>query len=374
MSELDKSRLLELLAQQSNDHAFIFLDVQGRVSWWSPGAENIFQKTAEEMLGKDLSQLFTPEDLQNGIPAQELEMARASGKAEDDRWHRRGDGSSFWASGMLVSLRSAEGNLIGFGKIVRNRTDIKEQLLALHNQVEALAAANRQLFSSVARLSHELRNPLALLTQALELLKIPASGNADFAIESMQSEVEFMGRLVDDLLEIVRLNTGKVRLDRRLVAMRDLVEKAVQSARAPMTERSHDVQVILPAEAIKIEADAGRIHQVLVNLLTNAAKFTPDGGRITVKGTTEGDEAVITVEDNGIGIPPEMLNRIFELFTQLETATAAGGLGIGLSVVKELTALHGGSVQVRSEGPGKGSQFAVRLPLKAKESSAAAGS
>jgi two-component system CheB/CheR fusion protein len=372
MVEHDPAQLLHLLAQQSTEHAFILLDVDGRVTWWSPGAEKIFNRRSSDMVGQPLSSLFTPEDLQNGIPEQELEMARTAGNAEDDRWQMRPDGSRFWATGLMVPLRDDTGNCIGFAKVVRNRTDLREQLEALRNQVEALMSANQQKSTFLATFTHELRNPLAPLSNAAQLLRLcaPADADLEYSIDVIERQVNFIRRLVDDLLEVTRITTGKLRLNKRIVSLHKIIENAVDATRPLVTERHQNLQTILPSGPIDLEADPDRLHQVVVNLITNAAKYTPEHGHIWVKGTTEGDEAVIIVEDTGRGIPYEMLSRIFDLFTQVENPAAPGGLGIGLALVKDLINAHGGTVQVRSDGIGKGSEFTVRVPLNRMHHSA----
>lgn len=362
-------RLLRLLAEQSKEHAIILLDADARVIWWSPGAEHIFERRASEMVGQLLSALFPPEDVQTGIPDQETNIARGFGRAEDDRWQTRLDGSRFWASGLLVALRDEKGDLLGYGKILRNRTDLREQLDSLRNQVEALIKSDQQKNIFLATLSHELRNPLAPLSNAVQLLRMTAMdvANLQYPIKLIERQVEFIRRLVDDLLDVTRISTGKVRLNKRLVVLNEIIERAVEATRSLIEERDHRLQLFLPSAPIRLQADPDRLHQVFVNLITNAAKFTPEHGEVLVKGTTEGDEAVVQVEDTGVGIPHDMLPRIFELFTQMEVDLSRGGLGIGLALVKELITLHGGSVQVRSEGTGKGSEFTVRLPLKTSE-------
>jgi PAS domain S-box-containing protein len=375
MSDVDVTqfeRLLRLLAEQSKEHAIILLDVDARVIWWSPGAEYIFERRASQMVGQLLSVLFTPEDVQKGIPSQEIDIARGFGRAEDDRWQIRPDGSRFWASGLLVALRDEKGDLLGYGKILRNRTDLREQLDGLRNQVEALIKSDQQKNIFLATLSHELRNPLAPLSNAVQLLRMTAmdAANLQYPIKLIERQVEFIRRLVDDLLDVTRISTGKVRLNKRLIVLNEIIERAVEATRSLIEERGHRLQLFLPSAPIGLQADPDRLHQVFVNLITNAAKYTPENGEVSVKGTTEGDEAVVQVEDTGVGIPHDMLPRIFELFTQMELDLSRGGLGIGLALVKELVTLHGGSVQVRSEGTGKGSEFTVRLPLKTSEGEA----
>jgi two-component system CheB/CheR fusion protein len=366
MTEQEISHLLYLLAEQSSEHAFILVDPEGRITWWSLGAENIFGTRSSDILGQSISVIFTPEDLQNGIPAQELEMARSTGKAEDDRWQLRSDGSRFWATGIMIPLRDAEGKLLGFGKVIRNRTDLKEQLELLRSQLEASGAAEKQTSAFLGTLAHELRNPLAPLSNAVQLLRLsrPVDPDGDYALDLIERQVDFIRRLVDDLLEVTRVNTGKLRLDRRVVTLQKIIAGAVEATAPLIAERAQNLRTIVPAGSIEIEVDPDRVHQVVVNLITNASKFTPDKGQIWLKGTTEGNEALIVVQDTGRGIPEEMLNRIFDLFTQVDSAATDGGLGIGLALVKDLVNAHEGSVQVRSEGIGKGSEFTVRLPLK----------
>jgi two-component system CheB/CheR fusion protein len=375
MSERDTARidqLLSLLAHQSKEHAFVLLDANARVLWWSPGAGYIFDRSSSEMLGQSLGILFTPEDRDRGIPDQEVQLAVNFGKAEDDRWQLRRDGSRFWATGILIALRDQNRNLVGFGKILRNRTDLREQLEALRNQVQALTAANQRKDHFLATFSHELRNPLASICTAVELISrtIPLNPNLQGALKLIEEQLDFVRRMLDDLLDVTRISTGKVRLNVRPVMLQEVIEKAVESARSRAEERCQRIQVIGPWSAIVLQGDPDRLHQVFSNLLSNAVKYTPERGAIRVEVTTEADEAVVRVSDTGVGIPPNMLPRIFDLFTQVETQLSHGGLGIGLALVKDFVALHGGSVQVRSEGVGKGSEFMVRLPLNIQHTDA----
>src|SRR4030095_16401095 len=286
-------------------------------------------------------------------------IARGFGKAEDDRWQVRPDGSKFWATGMLIALRDESGNLLGYCKIIRNRTDLKEQLDTLHNQVEALTKLDQQKNIFLATLSHELRNPLTPLVNAVQLLRMnaPVLGKMEFPVKLIERQVDFIRRLVDDLSEVTRVSLGKVRLNKCRILLRDFLSNAIEATRPVVEERRHNLQLVLPSDPIALQGDPDRLYQVFVNIISNAVKFTPDEGRLWVKATTEGDEAVVRVEDTGVGIPHEMLPRIFDLFTQVETPVSHGGLGIGLALVKDLVTMHGGSVQVRSEGMGKGSEF-----------------
>ena len=365
------SGLLYALATQSFEHAIILMDRAGRITWWSPGAERIFQYTAAEMAGRTLVQLFTAQDQERGIPEQELEAATLDYPAEDDRWQQRKDGSRFWASGLLVPLRDAAGNLVAFGKILRNRTDVREVQETMRNRLAALEDAEKRKDAFLSTLSHELANPLGPLVNAARIIRqvAPPSAEVEYALKVIDRQTDLLRTLVSDLLEYSRVGAGKIELRRERCALQAVIEAAVHDCRALTDQRRHEVTVLAPRAPIEVVADRERLHQVLVNLITNAAKYTHPGGRIGVKLTTEGEEAVLRVEDSGVGIPPEMLPRIFELFTQVEGTRpmAQGGLGIGLALVKDLVKLHGGSVQVLSDGPGKGSEFIVRLPLPRDE-------
>jgi PAS domain S-box-containing protein len=364
MHPVPPERLLALLAAQSREHAILFISPDARITWWSAGAAHIFGYRAEEIVGEPCDRLFTPEDVARGIPRQEREIALRDDAAEDDRWQQRADGSRFWASGIMMALRDEEGRHVAFGKIVRDRTDVKEQLETLRNRAAELGALAQRKDVFIATLSHELRNPLAPLANAVQIIRL--GGEVEYAVKVIERQMAVLQRLVDDTLDLSRVGAGKVELQREPLALGPLLRDAVESCRAAIDKRGHRVDIVLPDAEICIEGDPQRLHQVFVNLITNAAKYTPPGGRIWVKGTVEGEEAVARVEDTGEGIPQDMLPTIFELFTQVGNTRrhAEGGLGIGLALVKNLVTLHGGSVQVKSAGSGKGSEFSVRLPLK----------
>ena len=360
--------MLRLLAERSTEHAIMLLDPDGRILWWNDAAERVFGMPRTEAIGLHLSRLFTPEQIERGLPEHELATAQAGTPAEDDRWMRRSDGAHFWATGASVALRDQAGRLLGFGKILRNRTDVREQIETLRKRIELLEMTGRRKDEFLTTLSHELRHPLAPLQHAVEVIRraTPRTVEAEFPLRVIDRQVESLKRLVDDLLDLARIGAGKVELQKRELHLQDVLHHAVENVSPFIRQRHHQLDVLLPRVPITIEADADRLLQVFVNLLNNAAKYTPENGRIWLKSTVEADEAVVHIEDTGIGVSPDVLPRIFELFTQAESAraNAQGGLGIGLSLVKNLVTLHGGSVQVDSDGPGKGSVFSVRLPMK----------
>ncbi len=351
--------LLRLLLEQSQDHALILLDPGGRVVAWLAASERVFGYTAAEMLRQPLDRMFTPEDLARGLHEHELAVARGHGRAEDDRWQVRKDGSRFWAFGVLTALRGAGGEVVGFGKVLRDRTDVKAQIEALRQQGERAKAA-------LATVAHELRGPLGAIANAAHLLKAGGGIDPDTAAALVGRQVDLLRRLADDLMDAARVGAGKVRLALEPVDLLALLRSAAEEYRPGSEARGQEFKAILPDGPVTLEADPARLRQVVGNLLHNAVKYTPAGGQVCLKATVEGDEAVVRVQDTGVGIAPEVLPRIFDLFTQEESSLgrSEGGLGIGLALVKNLVARHGGTVQVRSEGRGKGSDFAVRLPLK----------
>ncbi len=365
---MDVERLLRMLAEQSREQAVILIDPAGKVLWWGKGAEHIFGYSADAMVGQHMSRLFTPEDLKRGMPQYELDAAGCDGMAEDDLWMMRQDGSRFWAAGAVTPIRDENGELVALGKILRDRTDQKELLETLRNQVVALQKVDEHKNIFLSTLSHELRNPLAPLVNALQLIRM-ADADApalQYPIKLIERQVEFIRRLVDDLLDMTRIRSGKVQLTTEPLDLQEVLARAVESVRPIIDDRRHTLIVTAVRNPIPVYGDRDRLQQVFVNLLSNAAKYTPEGGHINLKSFIEGEEAVVKVQDDGVGIADDMQPRIFDLFTQAEStlSQSQGGLGIGLSLVKQLMTLHHGSVQVRSEGVGKGSEFTVRLPLR----------
>ena len=236
----------------------------------------------------------------------------------------------------------------------------------LRLRVQELASADQRKDEFLAMLAHELRNPLAPVRNALQVLRMKCMGDSlvERMGEMMGRQVAHMSRLVDDLLDVSRFTRGKVNLRIERVELADVVARAVESARPLIDARGHELSVSVPHEPVHLHADLTRVIQVLGNLLTNAAKYTPESGHVWLTAFREGDEAVVGVRDNGIGIPAEMLPQVFDLFTQVARTLdrSQGGLGIGLTLVRSLVELHGGSVHAASEGPGRGSEFVVRLP------------
>jgi two-component system CheB/CheR fusion protein len=254
-----------------------------------------------------------------------------------------------------------------FTGIVRDITERKRLEQELRQRLEELAEADRQKNDFLAMLAHELRNPLAPMRNALHLLRMPGATDAmrERAREMMEHQLQQLVRLVDDLLDISRIVRGKIELRNELFDIATAIARAVETAQPVIDAQGHELSISLPDEPIWIEADLVRLAQIIANLLTNAAKYTDKAGRIGLSLARDGEWVVLRVRDSGIGIAPDILPRIFELFVQGDRSLARsqGGLGIGLTLVKRLVEMHGGSVSASSHGLGEGSEFVVRLPV-----------
>ncbi|MCK6528066.1 PAS domain-containing protein [Myxococcota bacterium] len=270
-------------------------------------------------------------------------------------------GEAVHTSCSYYPVRDAGGGISGVGIVFADVTDrVRAE--------EALREADRRKDEFLATLAHELRNPLAPLRTGLEVLKrLPTSPREARIVGVMERQLAHMVRLVEDLLDVSRISRGRVDLRKTNVPLRAVLEDALETSRPLVDARRQELVTGLPEPSLVVEADRTRLAQVVSNLMNNAAKFTPEGGRIRLAAWREGGGAVIQVADDGVGIPPDLLPRVFDLFTQggRSLDPAQGGLGIGLSLVQRLVELHGGTVRAESEGAGKGSTFTVRIPVAA---------
>ena len=251
---------------------------------------------------------------------------------------------------------------------VRNAVHAEQaraQMQVLHGAAES---ANRAKDEFLAMLGHELRNPLSPILTALELMKLRGEAGSERERVIIERQVTHLSRLVDDLLDVSRIARGRIELKREVIDIPDVVARAIEMSSPLLEQRAHRLHVEVP-KGLRVDGDLTRLSQVVSNLLTNAAKYTPPRGDITVRAKQVNGDVQVSVKDSGTGIAPDMLPHIFELFVQERQAVerSQGGLGIGLTIVRSLVELHGGSVSVRSDGPGKGSEFVVRLPAVAKQ-------
>ncbi|HWJ07188.1 MAG TPA: ATP-binding protein [Steroidobacteraceae bacterium] len=276
---------------------------------------------------------------------------------------RRADDSTMWVRSAGRFLYDESGDPVRFVGVY---VDISDE----RHAIEQLRVADRRKDEFLAMLAHELRNPLAPLRNAATLLKAkgPPTPELQWAREVIDRQVQQMTRLIDDLLDTSRIRSGKIELRRGRIELVDVVNGAVEASRPLIDQSGHELAVELPPASVPLQGDLVRLSQVFCNLLNNAARYTPRGGHIQLRAVCIGTQVEVCVRDDGIGIPAGMLPRVFEMFTQVDRSLerTRGGLGLGLTLVKQLVELHGGEVEARSAGAGRGSEFVVRLPLAAE--------
>jgi PAS domain S-box-containing protein len=339
--------------------AVLTTDAAGRVTYMNPAAEQMAGAAAGERRFADLFPLLdadTRQPVAIDLDAPEAAVYRAllpdaGGKERrlDVSVERRDAGEG----------DAGEGEDCGALLVLRDVTD--------HERAEELADADRRKDQFLAMLAHELRNPLAPIRNAVELMRQVETFDPTFqpSREMVERQVKHLARLVDDLLDVSRINQGSIRLRKEIVELGNVVQRAVEATRPIVDSRGHKLAVQLPRQKVRLEADPARLQQVISNLLHNAAKYTMPGGNLWVTASREGTEAVVRVRDTGIGVRADVLERVFEPFVQQSDDSLArtqGGLGIGLTLVRSLIEMHGGRVEAASPGLGQGSEFVVRLP------------
>ena len=369
LSRKEVEERFDLLIADVREYAIFVVAPDGTIMSWNPGAERLLGYQSTEIVGQHFSRFFSEEDIVSGQPEHELKKSRADGQADSVRWHVRKDGTRFWCASTITPLFDEAKQLSSFARVMHDLTDTQAQA-AQKKRSDDLTEVNRGREEFMALLSHELRNPLSPILNALGILQGNKTSDPinQQAASVIERQVGHMVRLVDDLLDVSRIGKGKLGLVKEPVELRVIVTRATESARPWIESRKHEFSVALPTEPIWIDADAGRIEQVFVNLLNNAANYTNPPGLIQLVVKREADEAVVRIQDNGMGIAHEMLPHIFEMFSQLNSNNlqrSHAGLGIGLALVGTLVEMHGGSVQARSAGLGEGSEFTVRLPALA---------
>ncbi|WP_167772527.1 PAS domain-containing sensor histidine kinase [Ramlibacter henchirensis] len=356
---------LPKLLSHSREYALIVLDAAGRIVQWLGASQQLMGFSAEEMIGRHAGEIFISPDREKGFDELEMAIARESGRCEDDRWHVRKDGARIWVSGSMEAVREESGAVVGYVKVMRDRTDLRIHVDRLESRLLDCEAAAQRTRAFLRTLGHEMRNPLAPLRNASTIIqRTNDDPRADKAVEIILGQIEVLTRLADDLMEVSRLDARKVRLDLQRHDLRVLLRETHDAFRQSAHEKGLNLILMVPKGPLWVDVDRPKFHQAASNLVSNAIKYTPRGGKVWIKATQEGRDVLMRVEDTGLGISAELLPRLFELFSRGAAAeeAAPGGMGIGLSVVRELIDLHGGSVEARSSGAGKGSEFTVRLP------------
>jgi PAS domain S-box-containing protein len=359
-----KQQLFDLMVEHGQGFAIMLLDLDGCVVSWNTGAQRILGYQEAEIVGRHFSHFFTTEDVEAGRPQHELDQALKTGKCEDDNWLVRKDGSRFFASGLTTVLR--DGRVHGYSKIFRDLTERKQLEDTTQKRAEELAETNRRKDEFLAMLAHELRNPMAPILNALQIMRHDRSDNplAQQARTIIERQVRHMTRLIDDLLDAARISQGKIELRCEAVEASVILDRALETNRPLIEARGHRVSVSVPREPLWLYADPNRLEQAIGNLVTNAAKYTPRGGRVWLSAMQERNRIIFKVRDSGVGIAQDLLPHVFQLFTQGPRTRdrSEGGLGIGLTLVKSLVEMHGGTVSAHSDGTGRGSELTVELP------------
>ena len=358
---------LRILLDSVHDYAICMLDLQGDVVSWNHGAERVFGYQPDAIIGRNIGVFYPPAERDANLPGEHLRIALEEGRFECDSLRVRHGGSAFDALVLLMPMRAADGTPRGFALVVRDITERKRLEDSLRSRAEELAAANRAKEDFLATLSHELRTPLnAMLgwTRLLRMGKLDAAARSR-ALETIERNAHVQEQLIADILDVSRIVTGRLRLDLRPIELAPVVDAAIETLQPSAAAKGVELSCTLGRTG-KVLGDPDRLQQVVWNLLSNAIKFTPAGGRVSVALSRAGAAAVISVTDTGEGIPAALLPYVFDRFTQGDSSVTRlhGGLGLGLSIVRHIVELHGGEVSARSEGPGRGATFSVRLPLR----------
>jgi PAS domain S-box-containing protein len=357
--EAGRTRALLAAIVESSDDAIIGKSLDGRIMSWNAGAARVFGYTADEAIGRPITMLI-PAELRHEEDHILAKLARGERVDHYETQRLTKGGARIDVSLTISPVHDEQGRVVAISKVARDVTERKRLEATLRD-------AHRRKDEFIAMLGHELRNPLAPIRNVAEVLRRTSGGNAEAErlCTMLERQVQQMTRLLDDLLDVSRITQGKIRFHRESVDIGAVVQRAVEASRPLVDSRRHKLRVTTPKSVVRVDGDAARLVQLLTNLLNNAAKYTPEGGRIDLRVARRDQVVEIRVCDNGTGIAPDVLPRIFDLFMQADRTQphSQEGLGIGLTLVRIIAEHHGGSVEVFSAGAGRGSEFVVKLPL-----------
>ncbi|MBX3619623.1 MAG: response regulator [Rhizobacter sp.] len=363
----DADALYARVVDSLRNHAVILLDGAGIIRSWNLAAQAIFGHTRDDTLGRSIELIFTAEDRETGRWRDELALAFARGDAPQDRWLLHADGTPLRGEGVLTPLYNAAGDHTGFSMLVRDATAAFRDAAALREAKEEAERANRAKDRFLAVLSHELRTPLAPIATAAQVLERNAvvPERMQHLLPMIRRNVALEARLIDDLLDLTAIGAGKITLRLQSVDVHKLVAAVAEMLAADVERGALALTLHLEAARSTVHGDEARIQQVIWNIVRNAVKFTPAGGRVEVRTHARDGVLELTCTDSGIGIHADALPRIFTAFEQADADVAQrfGGLGLGLAIAHGLLLRHGGTLQARSEGRDRGATFVVQLPL-----------
>jgi PAS domain S-box-containing protein len=368
-------QIYRLLVESVRDYAIFTLDPGGHITSWNSGAERIKGYSVDEVIGRHFS-MFYPAETKDTLPPRELAAARAEGRVEDEGWRVRSDGTLFWANVVITALFDG-GELVGYAKVTRDLTERMRSEERARDDARRLAeaeAANRAKSEFLTALSHELRTPLNAIAGYVDLLVMgvrgPVTEQQLHDLQRIRHSQQHLLGLINDLLYYSRIESGSIRYDIRDVAVADVVDDVVSLVAPQATSLGIELELRPSAAAVSVRADASKLEQILLNLLTNALKHSPPDSCIALEWTESGGHVAIRVSDHGAGIPIDKLETIFEPFVQVGRSLTSSheGAGLGLSISRDLARAMHGDVTVRSR-LGEGAAFTVTLPAVQRGSS-----
>ena len=371
--EVAERRAAEEAQRESESRFRVLADNAPVLIWMNDSSGCIFVnreylnytgRAMDQIVGSGWLKLLHPEDVDDTMAAY-ARAIESRGRFEAEHRMRRVDGRYHWFKSVGVMRYKADGTLLHCVGCSFDIHAIKEYVGELDLAEQALRDADRRKDEFLAMLSHELRNPLNPIRNAAAILQFGAEpSEVSWAAEVIERQSQQLSRLLEDLMDAARITQGKLEVRRQKVSVRQIVDAAMETTRALFRTNRQDLEIDVPAGDIYLDADPARMAQVLGNILNNAAKYTPAGGRVRLSARSQSGRVTISVKDSGSGIAPADLPHVFDLFMQSKTHTAhaAGGLGIGLALVRVLVQMHGGTVEARSDGPGKGSEFIITMP------------
>lgn len=370
-SVADFEELFHLVIENVRDYAIFVLDPAGGVLTWNAGVRRLLGYEEEQFKGLAFRRLFR--SMEEDAARIEMDRAASAGRSDDERWHVRKDGTELWVTGVLTALKDSSGKLRGYAKVMRDSTAQRQAALDREELLQRELAARTQAERAndlkdqfLARVSHELRTPLNVILGWARLL---AQHRLDEeltrrGLAAIERNAVVQARLVEELLDVSRIVSGKLQLTMQRVSMRSLLHAAIDSVQRAAESKAITISSAAD-DPTPIEADAGRLQQVMRNLLSNAIRFTPDGGTIEVQLRVEKDHVELVVRDSGAGIDSADLPYVFDRYHQAASdRETGGGLGLGLTIARHIVEAHSGSIDALSEGPGKGATFVIRLPRR----------
>ena len=369
-------KLYRLLVDSVRDYAIFALDTAGHVVSWNAGAQRFKGYLPQEIIGKHFSIFYPPDEIARGKPAWELEVATRDGRVEDEGWRIRKDGTRFWANVIITALHDSSGTLIGFGKVTRDLTERREaheRAIDAARRLAEVEAANRTKSQFLASMSHELRTPLNAIGGYAELIEMGLGGMVTPQqreyLSRIRTSQQHLLRIINDLLNYSRIEAGKLVYEKEPVEVTQVLDNVLGMVAPQAASRGITLERGDCVDRTMALGDRVKIEQIVLNLLSNALKFTPRGGQVITSCGSAGDKVFIAVRDNGPGIPSDAIDQIFEPFVQLGRSLSSGheGAGLGLAISRDLARAMHGDIVVESV-PGEGAAFTLTMPAVAAPS------